>query len=109
MKETNTPLKYIGGFIELTIPLNIYNNGFEVVLDTYGHDNPWIDKTDLKKRGALIIHRHPDKMLTYIKRNFPWNKAEIRLNAFNFKVKSVIGRERIYTMYYYIVPPEIGY
>ena len=109
LKETNRPLKYLGGFIELTIPLNIYNNDFNVVLDTYGHKNPWINQDDLKKNGAMVIHRHPNQMLTFIQRNFPWNKQMIEFKEFSFKVKSVIGRERTYKMYYYIVPPEIGY
>ena len=107
--ETGQKIKYLGGFIELTVPLHLYNDKYSVILDTYGYPNPWINKDDLRKSGALIIGRNPAYMDGYIKASVPdlYDKPEVK--EFSFTVKSAVGREREYTMYYAIVPANAHY
>ncbi len=104
-EETGKPIKYIGGFIELSIPLSLYNNDYTVILDTYGHKNPWIDENDLKRTGSLVIGRDYRRMEGYIKASAPYLKNRPKIKPFPFIVKSVVGKERIYKMHYAIVPP----
>ena len=107
--STGKNMNYIGGFIELTIPIHLYNNDYKVILDTYGHKNIWIDEDDLRKEGALIIGRNPALMNYYIKSSVPNLVDEPAIKPFEFTVKSAVGRERIYTMYYAIVPSNAKY
>lgn len=103
--ETGNDIKYLGGFIELTIPLSLYNNDYTVVLDTYKHKNPWIDESDIRKTGALVIGRDYSFMDGYITKTAPYLKEKPEIKDFSFVVKSVVGRERKYDMHYAIVPP----
>lgn len=104
-EETGKPIKYIGGFIELSIPLSLYNNDYTVILNTYGHNNPWLDEDDLKKTGSLVVGRDYGLMEGYIKASAPYLKEMPEIKPFPIVVKSVVGKERIYTMHYAIVPP----
>ncbi len=108
-KETGDDLKYLGGFIELTIPLHLYNDKYNVILDTYGHANPWLDKQDVRKTGVLVIGRNPAFMNSYIEAAAPGLIQKPEVKDFSFVVKSAVGRERVYTMHYAIVPPNAVY
>ena len=104
-KETGgKQIKYIGGFIELSIPISLYNNDYVVILNTYNHKNPWIDMNDLKKTGSIVIGRDYDFMDGYIKASAPYLKEKPIIKPFKLAVKSVVGKERTYEMYYAIVP-----
>ena len=107
--STGKKLKYIGGFIELTIPLHLYNNNYNVILDTYNYSNIWINNEDLHKSGALIIGRNPYYMEYYIKSSVPGLAELPEVKPFLFTVKSFAGREREYEMYYAIVPANAQY
>ena len=108
--ETGKPIKYIGGFIELSIPLSLYNHGkYIAVLNTYDYPNPWIDKNDLRKSGAIVIGRHLGRMNGYIDETAPNLVQKPEIKPFSFTVKSVVGRERVYDMFYAIVPPDSEY
>ena len=109
-KETGKKMKYIGGFIELSIPLTHYNNGkYIVVLDTYSHPNIWIDYDDLKKSGVIILGRDFLLMDKYIQATVPNIAEKPKVKDFKFVVKNVIGTERVYKMYYAIVYPNAKY
>ena len=108
--ETGQPIKYIGGFIELSIPLSLYNNGkYIAVLNTYDFPNPWIDVKDLQKTGAIIIGRHKDRMNGYVEATAPGLAHLPEIKPFSFIVKSVVGREREYNMYYAVIKPNAEY
>lgn len=109
-KETGKQMKYIGGFIELTIPLSHYNNGkYIAVLDTYKHPNIWIDNDDLKKSGVIIIGRDHMLMDKYILATVPNIADKPKIKIFKFVIKNVFGIEREYTMYYAIVDSNAKY
>ena len=108
-ETTGQKMNYIGGFIELTIPLHLYTNNYRVILDTYGHKNIWIDEQDLRKSGAMIIGRNPAYMDGYINSSVPNLAEKPKIEPFSFTVKSAVGRERVYKMYYAIVPANAKY
>ena len=107
--KIDTPLKYVGGYIEWTLPLTIYAPTHPTcILDTGGYKNPWIDEEDLKKSGLIIIDRKIDeikidflKSCPYLGKDYPLDIKEYR-----FKVKNALNMEREYQIYYLIVPPE---
>ncbi len=105
VKETGKPLKYIGGFIELTIPLELYNKNYVSVLDTYGYKNPWIDMADLKDSGALIIGRNKKLMEKYIIATMHDYNGKFKINKFNIVVENCLGKTKTYEMLYVVIPP----
>lgn len=107
--ETGQDLKYLGGFIELTIPLHLYNNKYNVIIDTYGSKSPWLDNQDLRNSGVLVIGRNPAYMEGYIEASAPGLAQKPEVKEFYFTVKSAVGKEREYKMYYAIVPQGAKY
>lgn len=106
--QFNSPLKYLGGYIEWTLPLTIYAPTHPTcILDTNGYKNPWIDEEDLKKSGLIVIDRNDwevkqdlFKACPYLDKDYPVEPTEYR-----FKVKNALNQEREYLIYYLIVPP----
>ena len=105
----NTPLKYVGGYIEWTLPLTIYAPTHPTcILDTGGYKNPWINEEDLKKSGLIIIDRKINeikmdflKSCPYLGKDYPMD-----IKKYKFKVKNALNMEREYQIYYLIIPPE---
>lgn len=105
--ETGRKMKYIGGFIELSIPLSLYNNGkYTAVLNTYNYPNPWVDENDLKRTGVIVVGREIMQMDRYIEMTVPTILIMPKAKQFSFTVKNVVGKERVYDMFYAIVPPN---
>lgn len=107
--ETGQEIKYLGGFIELTIPLHIYNNKYTVILNTYKHPNIWINEEDLRKNGAMIIGRNEKLMDYYIESSVPNLKTKPAVKPFSFTVKNALGSKRVYSMFYSIIPQDAEY
>lgn len=106
--EFKTPLKYFGGYIEWTLPLTIYGKEHQqIILDTNGYKNPWIDESDLKKSGIIIIGRDEEHIYNDTKKACPYLEEtyEIVPIPYSFKVKNAFGQERQYDIFYHIVPP----
>ena len=108
--ETGQQMKYIGGFIELSIPLSLYNQGkYIAVLNTYKYPNIWINDEDLRESGVIVIGRSRRLMDGYIDVTVPTIKNKPKIKPFSFVVKNAIGRERVYNMFYAIIPPNAEY
>ena len=105
----DTPLKYVGGYIEWTLPLTIYASGHPTcILDTNGYKNPWIDEEDLKKSGLIILDRKVSEMKRDFRKACPYlgDDYPIDMKKYKFKVKNALNMEREYQIYYVIIPPE---
>lgn len=104
----DTPLKYIGGYIEWTLPLTIYAPTHPTcILDTNGYKNPWIDEEDLKKSGLIIIDRKDWEIREHALKECPYLDKEYQINPveYKFKIKNALNMEREYKIYYLIIPP----
>lgn len=109
-EQTGTPVKYLGGYIEWTLPLVIYNNNDKLVclLDTFGYPSPWVDKEDFIKSGAFFIDRTQEELDSHIRKaydNLPENFSYTPVE-YKFTLSNAFGQEREYTVYYYIMPPK---
>ncbi len=108
-KNIKSPLKYIGGYIEWTLPLTIYGeNHPDCILDTFGYPNPWIDQNDLKNSGILIIDRTKEKIVEYTLLSCPYLPKDYTIEPIEYKftVKNAFGQPREYSIYYFIIPPK---
>lgn len=104
----NTPLKYIGGYIEWTLPLTIYSKTHpDCILDTNGYPNPWIPEEELKKSGLIIMDRKIEELESHLKKECPYldKSYKIKPIKYKFKVKNALNMEREYQIYYLIIPP----
>ena len=107
-EKYNTPLKYIGGYIEWTLPLTIYGETHPTcILDTFGYKNIWIDNDDLKKSGFMVIDRTVDELKEHFEKacNYMDENFKVEPTEYKFKLTNAFGAEREYTIYYLIVPP----
>ncbi len=110
-KKFNSPLKYIGGYLEWSLPIVIYNfdKNYECLLDTRDYPSPWAKKSDLKKYGAIIISRKKDEVISYVNDDnyiqYNANK-NITPTEYTFYVKNALGQQRKYTIYYFMVAPQ---
>ena len=110
-ETTDKPLKYVGGYIEWTLPLTIYTDSHpDCILDTFGYKNPWIDEYDLKTTGILIIDRTKDKVIEETFKSCPYLPKDYTVTPveYKFMVKNAFGQEREYLIYYFIVPGAEG-
>ena len=107
-KTTKTPLKYLGGYIEWTLPLTIYSKEHpQIILDTNDYDNIWIKEDDLKKSGILVIDRYEDGLEKYVHKSCPFldENYEIKPIEYKFTVRNAFNIPREYTVFYHIVEP----
>ena len=108
-EKYDTPLKYIGGYIEWTLPLTIYSETHpDCILDTFEYPNPWIEENDLKKSGILIIGRTVVDIIMYTYKSCPYlRNIDNNDDIFEYKfiVKNAFNQPREYTIYYRIVSP----
>jgi len=107
-QKYDTPIKYVGGYLEWTLPLTIYGDIHpKTILDTHGYKDPWLDAEDLKKSGAMIVDRTYDSTIGYTRLSCPYLSENfvIEPTEYKFSVKNAFGMPREYTIYYFIVPP----
>ena len=107
-ESQKTPLKYLGGYIEWTLPLTIYQDSHpQIILDTHGYKNPWIDEEDLKASGILIIDRNIDDVIGETQKSCPYLKDDFKIEPkeYKFGITNAFGQPREYTIHYFIVPP----
>ena len=107
-KNVDTPLKYVGGYIEWTLPLVIYGKSHpDCILDTYGYENPWIKEKDLKKSGIFMIDRTILEVVKHTRETCPYlgEDYKIKPTEYKFTLENTFKQKREYSVYYYIVPP----
>ena len=108
-QQTNTPMKYIGGYIEWTLPVVIYRNDkLECLLDTFGYPSPWIDQNDLIDSGAFFIDRTVEEINTHVRKAYPTLPEDFVIEPveYKFSLTNAFNQPREYTIFYYIVPPQ---
>lgn len=106
--QVNTPLKYVGGYIEWTLPLTIYGDTHpKCILDTFNYKNIWINQEDLKQSGIFIIDRTAHQVIAQTKKSCPYldENYKIKPIEYKFTLTNALNMPREYTVYYVIIPP----
>lgn len=107
-EKYDTPIKYVGGYLEWTLPLTIYGDTHpKTILDTHGYKDPWLDAEDLKKSGAMIVDRTYNSTKLYTRVSCPYLPEDYIIEPVEYKfiVRNFFGMPREYTIHYFIVPP----
>ena len=78
-----------------------------VVLDTFGHKNPWVNYSDIEKNGALIVAQNEDSALNYATEvaKFLPQKYNFEVKKYSSEVTSKIKKSQQYEIFYIIIPP----
>ena len=108
-EQTGTPMKYVGGYIEWTLPVVIYSNDKLVcLLDTFGYPSPWIDEEDFRKSGAFFIDRTVGELETHLRKAYPELAEDFSFEPveYKFTLTNAFNQPREYSVYYVIIPPE---
>lgn len=107
-QNVNSPMKYVGGYIEWTLPLTIYSEGHPTcMLDTFGYPSPWVDENDLKASGIMVIDRTVRELERDFRQACPYLPKDFKIDAkpYSFTLYNALKMPREYTIYYMIVPP----
>ena len=108
-KKCDTPIKYVGGYIEWSLPITIYTDSHPAtILDTFGYKNPWLDENDMKANGVLVIDRTKDKVINQTFKSCPYLPKDFVVEPvpYSFELTNAFGQPRTYNIYYYIVTPQ---
>ena len=105
--QFNTEWKYVGGYLEWSLPITIYGETHPMtLLDNHGYPDPWISQNLLRASGAIIIDRTPEGATYYTELSCPYYpEDEIKPVEYKLTVHNALGMPREYTVYYVIVPP----
>lgn len=107
-EKYDTPVKYLGGYIEWTLPITIYGENHPMTIqDTHGYPDPWITEDERKASGILVIDRYPILVEARARDAAPYLDKDYKIEPIEYKfmVKNAFGMEREYTIYYAIIPP----
>jgi 4-amino-4-deoxy-L-arabinose transferase-like glycosyltransferase len=108
-KTNNAPLKYVGGNIGYSTHFRVYDKTHpHVVLESFGHKNPWEDHEDILKSGIIVIAKTPEKLI-YRTKDAVYllpEDYEIEINEYHYNVKNNIGKTKEYFIYYSVIPPQ---
>lgn len=104
----NAPLKYVQGHTVNAFQFRLYDKYKPTfILETYGHKNPWINPSDVKNSGILIIGKSPEEIeyhLSYYKNVMPENLS-YKTRLTEYKLKNSLGKEKKDFFYYAVIPP----
>ena len=108
-EKTNSELKYVTGNMEYVFQFRYYNpKRPQVILDTFGHKNPWIEDKDILKSGFIAIDKNEDYLINRVKNTvekFPEN-VEIIPEVYTMNVCNKLNRCKNSSFYYTIIPPQ---
>ncbi len=108
MKNGSAELKYVGGNMEVVFPFKYYNpKNPTVILESFGHKNPWIDHEDVIHSGALIVAKDEEDLTRLVKDMIyllPEN-YKIEVEKYDYKVCNKINKCKEKEIYYSIIPP----
>ncbi len=108
-KTGDAPLKYVAGDMGYCFQFNIYNPKHpRVILQTFGHKNPWVDHDDILKSGAIIVGEDEKDVeertrdaIYLLPQNYEIVTEKYILNACN-----KLGKCEEHEFYYTIIPPS---
>ena len=104
----NNNIKYVYGSYDYIFHFMLDKNSKStVILETFGHKNPWVDYKDIEKSGVLILSCHVKEINALTKSICPYlnENYKVEPQKFYLYVKNRFNFKRKYTIYYVIVPP----
>ena len=105
-EETGKELNFITGYIEFALPLTIYGNTHpQIIFNTYGHKNIWIDENKVKKDGVLIVSVEDDM---HYEQLIPYESTDKQkeYKIYKFTIQNKLKMKREYNLFYKIINPD---
>ena len=106
----NAKLKYVGGSIYYLFQFKLYN--FEkpdIILETYGHKNPWLNEKDVSDSGVLIVAKNEDEAKSFAKEiSSLFNiEGEFDCKSYDFSITNKFKKTKKFEIHYIIIPPAV--
>ena len=108
LETNNAVLKYVGGYIDWVFYWRAYDkNHPQVILETFGHKNPWVNQEDIYKSGAIIFDENEDlvKHSAHDMIELLPSDYSINTHKYDFDVCNIYDKCYTETFYYAIIPP----
>ena len=108
IETNNSPIKYIAGHMDYIFQFKTYHPRHpHVILETFGHTNPWVDYDDIEKSGVIVLAKDEDDVIQYTLETLPFVKENtIKPHKYTFDVCNKIGKCKQDEFYYVIVKPK---
>jgi 4-amino-4-deoxy-L-arabinose transferase-like glycosyltransferase len=107
-KTNNSPLKYVAGDIKHCFHFKFYHSDHPtVILETFGHKNPWVDHEDIIKSGAIVVGEDEADVIQRTKEAIILlpNDYKITPEKYTMSVCNKIGKCEENEFFYTIIPP----
>jgi hypothetical protein len=107
-KTNNSPLKYVAGDIKHCFHFKFYHSDHPtVILETFGHKNPWVDHEDILKSGAIVVGEDEADVIQRTKEAIILlpNDYKITPEKYTMSVCNKIGKCEENEFFYTIIPP----
>jgi hypothetical protein len=107
-KTNNSPLKYVTGDMGYCFHFKFYHpNHPTVILETFGHKNPWVDHEDIIKSGAIVVGEDEADVIQRTKEAIILlpNDYKITPEKYTMSVCNKIGKCEENEFFYTIIPP----
>lgn len=108
IKTDNTQLKYVTGNIKYCFYFNVYHPQHpKVILETFGHKNPWVSHEDIPKSGVIIVGDDEDDVIQRTKESIILLPKDYKITPekYTMNVCNKLGKCKKHEMYYTIIPP----
>lgn len=108
IETNNSELKYVIGDMGYCFQFNIYNERHpEVILDTFGHKNPWANHEDILKSGVIVVGVDEQDVIDRTRNGvylLPEN-YQITPKPYKMDICNKLGKCVKEEFYYAIIPP----
>ena len=111
-ETNNSELKYVGGNGEYVFKINVYNPRHpKVVLETFGHENPWISPDEVINSGIIIFGKTEDELISQTKDTVTLLPENYKIipRVCSFEITNKLGKSKKFELYYTIIPPVTFY
>ena len=102
-------LKYVGGDINYVYKIKEYNpRQPKVIIETFGHENPWANNEDIINSGALIVGLSPQDLINRSRELIVLLPKDYKIEPFEyeFKITNKVGKSKHFKFFYTIIPPR---
>ena len=79
----------------------------QVILETFGHKNPWVNHEDVLHSGVIILGESPEDVIWRAKETvilLPENESVLPVE-YKYTIKNRVGKTKEFSLYYAVIKP----
>ena len=102
-------LKYVGGVVDYVYKIKEYNPRHpKIIIETFGHENPWADNEDIVNSGAIIVDTGEQRVIDRARELIVLLPADYKIEPvkYEFEITNKAGKSKPFMFYYAVIPPR---